>query len=400
MIASTAFEYVAMDKTGRRQRGVARAATEVDAYRQITAMGLTPIKVAAARERHGGSRRVRQKDIANFTYQLGVMIGARVPVAQGIRNIAEQEPPGQLREALMLVAARIEAGGRIADALQEHPAIFTTLYVETIRAAEHSGNLVNVLEYLSEMLERDVELRSTVRSALMYPICTMCVLVVAVFFLVGFVVPRFTRMYASKKMELPYITQVLIWLGDSVQNYWFLWILGAGAAIVGIRAIWRSRGGRERIEHLLHKVPVLSSLLVGVAVARFARVFGLCLSSGLSLIDSLSMAGAASGRTALQKDVIMIVDQVRNGGRLAGILPGCSYLPGFARRMLTSGEETAELARMCGVVAKHYERDTSIVSKNMATLIEPLLIVVIAGVVLTVAMGIFLPMWDMLKLMG
>lgn len=400
MIASTAFEYVAMDKAGRRQRGVARAANEVDAYRQITASGLTPIKVVAAREKAGGARRVRQKDIANFTYQLGVMIGARVPVSQGIRNIAEQEPPGQLKEALMLVAARIEAGGRIADALQEHPGIFNTLYVETIRAAEHSGNLVNVLEYLSEMLERDVELRSTVRSALMYPVCTLVVLVIAVFFLVGFVVPRFTRMYASKKMALPYITQVLIWLGDSVQNYWYLWVVGAAGAVFGVRSLWRSRTGREGLERLLHKVPILSSLLVGVAVARFARVFGLCLSSGLSLIDSLSMAGAASGRTALQKDVQMIVDQVRNGGRLAAILPGCAYIPGFARRMLTSGEETAELSRMCGVVAKHYERDTSIISKNMATLIEPLLIVVIAGVVLTVAMGIFLPMWDMLKLMG
>jgi type II secretory pathway component PulF len=226
------------------------------------------------------------------------------------------------------------------------------------------------------------------------------VLVVAVFFLVGFVVPRFTRMYASKKMSLPYVTQVLIWLGNSAQNYWYMWVAGAVGAFFLVRALWRSRSGRERLERLLHKVPGLSSLLVGVAVARFARVFGLCLSSGLSLIDSLTMAGAASGRTALQKDVTMIVDQVRNGGRLATILPSCAYLPGFARRMLTSGEETAELSRMCGVVAKHYERDTSIISKNMATLIEPLLIVVIAGVVLTVAMGIFLPMWDMLKLMG
>lgn len=400
MIAGTTYEYVAIDRHGQRRKGTARASSEVDAFRQVTAAGLTPLRLKVVRARASGSGRVTQKAIANVTYQLGVMIGARVPLSQAIRGVAEQEAPGRLRDVLLAVAAKIEAGSRIADALQEHEAVFGSLYIETIRAAEQSGNLVKVLEYLSEMLERDVEMRSTVKSALMYPACTVCVLALAVAFLVGFVVPRFSKMYASKQMELPFLTRVLIGLGDSVQSYWWAYLLGTALTVLAVRALWKSAAGRDRIEGMLHKVPVISSLLIGMSMARFARVFGLCLSSGLSLIDALRMGGNASGRPALVRDVHVIIEQVRSGGRLGAVLLACNYMPLFARRMLISGEETAELGRMCGVIAKHYERDTSLTAKNMSTLIEPVLIVLIAGVVLAVALGIFLPMWDMLKLMN
>ena len=154
------------------------------------------------------------------------------------------------------------------------------------------------------------------------------------------------------------------------------------------------------MEAVLHRTPVFSSLLVGVSIARFARVFGVCINSGLQLTDALTMGGNASGRPALMREVALLVEQVRRGGRLSVTLATCTYLPPFARRMLISGEETAELARMSGVIAKHYERETAMIAKNMATLIEPVLIVLIAGVVLTVALGIFLPMWDMAHLMN
>jgi MSHA biogenesis protein MshG len=201
-------------------------------------------------------------------------------------------------------------------------------------------------------------------------------------------------------MQLPFLTQVLIGLGESVQSYWWAYLLGSAFLALGLRAAWKSAAGRERIENVLHRIPVISSLLIGVSMARFSRVFGLCLNSGLSLIDALRMGGNASGRPALVRDVNVIIDQVRSGGRLSAVLLACDYVPLFARRMLISGEETAELGKMCDVIAKHYERDTSLIAKNMSTLIEPVLIVLIAGVVLAVALGIFLPMWDMLKLMN
>src|SRR4051812_12051554 len=149
----TSFTYTAVDRNGLRCRGVARAVTEVDAFRQISAAGLTPVKIKPAKGRRG-RRGVGLKDIAHFTYQLSVLIGARVPIGDGLRSIAEQESAGKFREVITQIAARIEAGGRIADAMAEHQEVFGDLFIQTIRAAEQTGNLIKVLEYLSDMLER------------------------------------------------------------------------------------------------------------------------------------------------------------------------------------------------------------------------------------------------------
>jgi MSHA biogenesis protein MshG len=239
-----------------------------------------------------------------------------------------------------------------------------------------------------------------VRSALMYPICVVTVLCLATFFLVGWIVPRFARMYAQKNLELPFFTRALMEVGLSIQNYWFVYLAAMVGTVLGVRRAWSRPKGRWVIEKALHRVPAIRQILMGMSVARFARVFGLCLSSGLGLIDALTMAGRSSGRPMLMRDVERMVDQVRAGGRISVVLVACEYLPPFAKRMLTSGEESAELTRMCTVIARHYERDTASLTKNIATVIEPFLIVLIAGVVLVVALAIFLPMWNMVKLLS
>lgn len=400
MSSISVFEYTALDRKGAKCRGVARAATEVDAFRQVTAAGLTPIRIKQARVRLGRRRAVRAKEIAHFTYQLSVLISARIHISEGLRAIVEQEPEGKFKDVITAVAARIEAGGRIADAMAEHTAVFGDMYVQTVRAAEQSGNMIKVLEYLSDMLERQIETRQQVRGALMYPICVISVLVLAVFFLVGFVIPRFARMYEQKKLDLPIFTKIMVAFGDSVQNFWWLYLAVAVGSFFAIKTAWKRPGGRLAIEKFLHKVPFLSQILVGMSVARFARIFGLALSSGLSLIDALQMAGRSAGRPMLMFDVEKMVAQVMSGGRLSNVLLVCNYLPGFAKRMLISGEESAELTRMCNVIARHFERDTSSLTKNLSTIIEPVLIVLIAAVVLVVALAIFLPMWNMVKLLS
>jgi type II secretory pathway component PulF len=399
MTPVTSFNYTAVDRHGARCRGVARAATEVDAFRQISAAGLTPVKIRAARGRRG-RRGVGLKDVAHFTYQLSVLIGARVPIGDGLRSIAEQESAGKFREVITQIATRIEAGGGIADAMAEHTEVFGDLYVQTVRAAEKSGNMIKVLEYLSDMLERSIEARQQVRNALMYPACVISTLVLAVTFLIGFVIPQFAKMFAQKNVPLPIFTRLLMWFGESMQAYWWLYLSLLVGSVLFIRRAWRTEKGRWNIEKLLHRVPFLNQILIGMSVSRFARVFGLCLSSGLGLIDALSMAGRSSARPMLIRDTERIIEQVRAGGKISEVLIACEYFPAFAKRMLISGEESAELGRMCGIIARHYERDTQGLTKNIATIIEPVMIVLIAGVVLVVALAIFLPMWNMVNLMN
>lgn len=399
MSATPAFDYIALDRAGLKSRGTVRAAAELDAYRQIAAAGLTPVRIRPARAR-ATRRRVSLKEVASFTYQLSVLIGARIPIGDGLRGLAEQQSPGKFRDTITAIASKIESGSRIADAMADHTAVFGELYIEAVRAAEQSGNLVKVLEYLSETLERQVEMRQQLRSAMTYPACVVGALSLAVMFLVGFVVPKFARMYEQRKMDLPIFTKLLVAFGDSIHSYWWAYLLAIVAATFGVRTAWRRPAPRARIERALHRIPYLRDVLVGSSVARFARVLGLCLNSGLSLIDSIQMAGRASGRPALQRDALRLAERVRAGGKLSSVLLACDYLPPFAKRMLTSGEESAELGKMCSVIARQYERDTASLTKNVSTVIEPLLIMMIGAAVLVVALAIFLPMWNMVKLMS
>jgi len=401
-MSASVFEYRAMDKAGKSCRGTARASDREAAYRQLVSMGLTPVWMKSASPAREGrrSRRVKLSDIAQFTHQLGVLIEARIPLSDGLMSIAEQETNERLRRVLMDIAARVQAGQSIASAMGEHKAYFSDVYLSSMYAAERTGNLVKVMGHLSEMLERMQETSRQVRSALTYPLVVVSTLALATGFLVVFAVPRFAKMFSAKGIELPFLTRALMTVGESVQSFWWAYLLGAAAGVLGLRRAWRTPAARASLDELFHRIPVLRSIIRGVGIARFMRVLSLCISSGIGLIEALEMSGKASGRPMLMADAAKMISRVRAGGRLSDVLGSCDYLPTFARRMIAAGETSGEIPKMCDTVARQYERETSMLTRNIGTIIEPVLVVLIAGVVLMVALAIFLPMWDMVRLMS
>jgi type II secretory pathway component PulF len=338
---------------------------------------------------------VTPRDIAHFTYQLAVLMEAGISVVDGLRSVADQEPNERLREVMEDLARRISAGDNVTRAFSAHRDLFGDVYVGTVHAAEVSGNMVAVLNKLAEMLESRAEMNKAVKGALMYPACVVGVLGLAVTFLLIFVVPKFGSMFAARGVELPGPTQLLLDFSGFMRTYWYLVLAAVGSGIMGLRSAWRRPAPRQRIDRWLHNIPYLRHLLTGLALSRFCSVFGLSLRSGLSLIDALEVSGRASGRPLLQADAEKMQEQVKHGGRLSDVMMRCAYLPGFARRLLTAGEEAAELSRMSEIVARHYEREVTHLTKNVATIVEPLLIVGLAGIVLIIALAIFLPMWNM-----
>lgn len=397
-MSALSFRYRAIDPAGGPRDGSLLATNRQDAFRKIAALGLTPMHIEESRGPSARGGRIKPRDIAHFTTQLAVLLSARIPIGSGLLSIAEQERNPRLRAVINDVAGRIEAGDNVAAALSAHPSAFGPVYVETVRAAERSGSLVKILDHLGEMLERDQETRRQIRSALMYPACVLAVLAVGVTFLIGFVVPKFSTMFAARGVDLPVITQVLVAAGHSVQGWWWAQLLGIAAAVMAIRASGRSPGGKRAIERLFLVLPVIKDLLGGVALARFARVFGVTLTAGLPLTECLDLAGRASGLARMQDDARTLITQVSRGGHLGEVLPTCSCFTPFARRMLIAGEESAELPRMCATIASHYDKENAHLSRSVSALIEPLLVVMIAGIVLVVALGIFMPMWEMVNL--
>ena len=395
------YKYRAVDAQGKQRRGILQADNQSEAFRQLTAAGMKPLKLVARRQGGGGwgRNKVGVKELAHLTYQFSVLMDARIPIADGLRSIAEQET-GRLKEVIGDVAAQIEAGYSVTEALSQHREIFGEVYIETVRAAEVSGNMVKVLGRLAEMLERQFESNKNIKAALIYPICVLIAMVLGSTFLMIFVIPKFTTMYASRGVDLPGPTLLLMNVSAIVRMYWPLIIGGIVGLAYMVRKAWSRESSRHKIDAWLHKVPFLRDVLKGLAVSRFAHVLGTSLQSGLGLIEALEMAAGASGRPLLQEDVQKMTDQVKQGGKLADVMLACAYMPGFARRMIAAGEETAEMSRMCEIVARHYDREVEHLTKNLPTVLEPILIVGLAGIFLVIALAIFLPMWDIGNLMG
>jgi len=402
-MSAVAFRYKAVDRCGRTSQGVLSASTQDAAYRRLVSMGLTPVKVsrseALERKKRGG-KRIKARDIAEFTHQLSVLLEARIPVGECFRSISEQATNPAMAAMCSVVAGRIQSGVGITDALETHSRVFGTVYIETLRAAERSGNIVKVLGLLAEMVEEQHEMRRQVKGALMYPVAVVTALTLATGFLVTFVVPRFAHMFAARGVQLPFITRALMIVGDGMKTYWYAIAAALIALFFVMRGVLRTQGGRMALDRVLHKVPYLREFLVGVACGRFVSVLGLGLSSGLGLIDSLEMSGRSSGRPMLLADTRVMVNGVMQGQRLTETINQCRYFPGFVRQLLRAGEEAGELPRMCGVIARHYARETRHMAKNASTVMEPVLIAGLTGVVLVIALAVFLPMWDMASLVG
>lgn len=394
------YEYKATDAAGRNQSGRVEAGDRTAAIRAVRAKGLTPVRVVERKASKSFlSAKVGASEISQFTYELGTLLEAAVPIGEGLRAIASQETNPALAAMVGRIAQRVDAGSSITDALREHERSFGSVYIETIAAAEKSGSMRRALEQLAENLEWQAETGRRVKQAIMYPVTVAAALGAGTAFLLAFVVPKFTVMFHDRGVELPALTRALDTIGHTLNVYWWMYLGALLGCALGVRAMWASASGRVLIDRFLHGVPYISSMLRSLGVTRFSRVLGMSLSSGIGLVDAVEQAGRASGRPLLAVQMQEAAKRVRLGSSLTEALAGATYLPVFAKRMFAAGEEAAELPRLCEVVARRYEREAEHLSKNLGTIIEPLLIAALTGVVLLVALGIFLPMWDMASVM-
>lgn len=399
-MSETAFRYRAVDRAGIASSGTLEAASEAAALRLLSGRGLLVTSIDAVVTRRFGAAAASPLEVSRFAHQLGVLVAAGVPLSRALGSIGDAMEPGRLRDAIKTAAESVTAGESLADSLGRNSAVFGDIFVKTVAAAEKSGNLVKALEFLAETLERQEETRQAVRSSMVYPACVMVVLILALIVLIVGVMPRFGAMFKARNVELPLITAVLVGLGTSVRMWWWAWLLGLAGLVAAIRVMWTRGVLTPVLEAVLIAVGPLRPLVLGTATARFCRVLGLCITSGLNLLEAIDLAGNAAALGPVQEDAQRIARQVRAGGRIGAVLPQCQTFTPLARQMLTSGEEAAQLARMCQLVAAEQEREATRLAKRLSVIIEPLLIVMITSVVLVVALAVFLPMWNSAKLVG
>jgi len=371
----------------------------------LAGMGLIPVQIEeetpsffAGSDVFTMVKKVTTQDLIVFSRQLATLVSSGVPFIQCLATLEKQAESPRLKAAIAEIRRDIEAGGSFSDALAKHPKIFNKMYVSMIRAGETAGILDDILDRLAVLSEHDAETRARVKTALRYPMIVVIAISLAFVFLVSFVIPKFVVIFDRFKTELPLPTRILLGINYAVQHYWYLII--TGIALLVWLVIWyvNTPDGRWKWDKLKLKIPVFGMVFQKVAISRFARIFSAMQKSGLSMLLTLEIAEETVGNVVIARVVEEMRDNLREGKGLLGPMEASGLFPPLVVQMMAVGEETGNLDTMLNKVSDYYDVDVEYALKNLATMIEPILLLFVGGMVLFLALGIFLPMWNMLSL--
>lgn len=346
-------------------------------------------------------RKVPLKHIVQFTRLFATMSEAGLPVLRNLRILANQWPEGRFRDAIIDAADMVEEGQTLSDALAQSPEVFDELYVNMARAGEAGGVLDTVLNRLSNFLERQQTVRDKTKSALTYPIVIFIVAIGVVSALMLFVIPNFAELYKDMDMVLPKITQVMIAISEAFTNYWYI-ILGLPVlGWMGHMALYRRMYGYRYTWHSwLRKLPIVGTLVAKSQISRFTTTFGTLISSGVPHLEAFTITRGALSNEVYREAIEDIREEVREGEGIAISLESSQVFDDMVVSMVEVGEETGELDRMCIRVGTAYEEQYTRALDNMLKLIEPIMLVVLAGLVGSIALSLFLPLFKLLEEFG
>ncbi len=403
------FEFQAKAEDGRLIKGELEASNESEARIRMRAQRLTPLRLEA-KKGQGGSFQLKNlsffadsvsiKDLQIFTRQFAVLVGAGVPIVQSLEAMARGARSVGMSNTLRLVSTDVERGRRLADALAARPAAFDRLYVNLVRAGEEGGVLEVVLNRLAFYIEKSVKLRGKVKSALFYPAAIIVVAILVITFIMIFVVPKMSEMFAQQGQELPALTQMVIGGSNFVKHYWYL----IAATLVGVplalKMYYDTEPGRKVLDAIFIEIPVFGDLIKKSAIARFSRTLSTLLSSGVRIIDALEISSGTTGNWMIEKALIETRDAVSRGKTLAEPLAKIPYFPNMVTQMISIGEQTGNIDQMLSKVADFYEDEVENATDAMTSLMEPILMVVLGGIIAVIVVAMYLPIFNMANTVG
>jgi len=396
------YAYRGLTAAGRNVQGVIDADSAKGARVRLRRDGIFPTDVAeehaAASTASGLSLRrgprLTPVELALVSRQLSTLIGAGVPVVEALAAVGEQSDRPAVTQVLSHVRDQVTQGTPLADALAEYPAVFPDLYVGMVRAGEAAGALELVLERLATYTEAQTRLAAKVRNALAYPVLMTVVSTGIVGFLLGFVVPRVTRIFADQKQTLPLLTRILLGISEAVASSWWVFVLLAAGAVAWLLAARRRPAWRLWLDRRLLTMPVVGPIVTRVAVARFARTLATLLGNGIPLLAALEVASGVAGNRALQAAIDDARTAIREGQSVATPLRQSGLIPPLVTHMIAVGERSGELEAMLGKVADSYEQEVESTLGALTAVLEPATIVVMGGIVLFIVLAILLPIFE------
>jgi len=343
---------------------------------------------------------VTAKEMAIFTRQLSTMIDAGLPLVQSLEILATQQENKTFQKTLTGVRTQVESGSTLANALRQFPKVFDDLYTNMVEAGETGGILDGVLQRLATYIEKNVKLKAAVKSALIYPSAVIIIMTLIVFGLMKWVVPTFVKLFLDLGVDLPLPTRIVMNISWVVQDFWWLMGLAAIGIALAIRAYYHTTGGRYVIDSIMLRIPLIGILLRKIATARFCRTLGTLLSSGVPILDGLTITARTSGNAVIERALMAVRKAVEEGRTLVEPLKASAVFPAMVSQMIGVGEQTGALDAMLSKIADFYEEEVDTAVKDLLTAMEPLILLILGVVVGGIVISLYLPLFDLIGKLG
>lgn len=392
------FTYTAKDKSEKVISGKISASDRDEAVATLIKKGLTPQTVKAAQKggiqmnlKLPGGGKVKSKSLVVFTRQFSTMVSAGVPMLRALTTLQEQADSPALKEILTQVITDVEGGAPLSDSLAKHPKAFSSVYVNMVRAGEAGGILDQIMNRLATQVEKDNEIKGKFKSAMVYPVVVTLVAVGAVGFLMVGVIPKLAAILTDAGGELPIQTKAILATSNFMTNQWYVIIISIVVAVFAFKRFTSNPKGKYAFHKFLLKIPIFGNIILKVNVARFARTFSSLLAAGVTVIDALDVTSKALTNVVVQKGLQDAIAGIKNGGNIADSLAESKVLPAIIIQMTAVGEETGKLGDVLDKVAEFYEEEVNQITSSIASIIEPILIVGLGGIVGLIVLSVLGP---------
>ena len=401
------YEYIAINPQGKKIKGSVESDTIRTARQRLRGQGIFPTDIKESMEasknkagdikKYFVSNRVSLKDLSIATRQLATLVGAGLPLVSALSALSDQTETPALRRIIIDVKEKVEEGSALAKAFSNFPKAFPKLYINMVAAGEASGTLDTVLDNLADYLEAQLELRREVQSALFYPILMLIFCILVVMALVTFVVPNIVEIFIKQGSTLPLPTRILILISNFLVSYWWTLFIALFLVVWCARLYYSQPNGRSRIDRILLRLPLFGSIYCKIITARVSRTLGTLLNSGVNLLTALDIVKNMANNIHVSAALEEAKEGVREGRSLAKELSKSKIFPNMLCHMIAVGESSGKLESMLVKAGKSYERDVNAALSGLTSLIEPIMIIGLGGIVFSIVISILLPMVDLIN---
>ncbi|MFC1703892.1 type II secretion system F family protein [Candidatus Omnitrophota bacterium] len=397
------FQYKARDKFGKLITGMMDGESSAAIVARLKEMNYVPLSIKKAKKAGGGGifsgwGRINATDVNMFLRQFAALQKAGIPILLSLRSLSQEIGNKRLKDAINQIVKSIESGESLSSAFEKHPTVFSQLQINLMQAGEASGTLAQSLERLAVLGDYEEQLRLRIQSATRYPLIVIVAVVIGFLILSTAVIPRFAQIYGQANVALPIPTQILLWVNFMMKNYWWVFIAVLGVASFSFVKFINTKNGRVWWDNFKLNVPIFGPMILKLSMSRFTRTTGLLMRSGVSLFKILELASGSTGNVIISRTIDSIKASVSEGKGISEPMKLSGMFTPTVVQVVTIGEQTGKLDELLLHVADYYDSQVDFMVKNITSLIEPILIFILGGMVLVMALGIFLPMWNLMSL--